>query len=1233
MATNTIWWRKRPRHYLLQRSTLARAERLEPRRLLTADPWPYVESIRLAGSPSADATSLTYAVEFSEPVTGVDASDFSTVLTGVRTSLPPSVTGSNASYMVTITGLAGSGTVGLDLVDDGSIRDASGNALTFRGAGAVFASRQDYSVGSAAYSAALADLDGDGILDMAVANLGSSTVSVRLGVGDGTFGPESTIPGGPGPVSIAAGDLDGDGDQDLAMAEFGSALGVLLGDGTGGFGALSTYPAGNTSYSVALGDVNEDGHPDAVVANFYGSSVSVFLGSGTGTFGPQTQYPAGNTPIAVALGDVDRDGDLDVVGCNYNRFSMFVLKGNGSGAFGPPVFYGASTYSRSVSLGDIDEDGWLDVVVANVQGPTVSVFLNDGDGTFAPQISLFTPPYADHAMTVDVNGDGHLDIAVAQGAEKIGVILGNGDGTFQPIRQFPAAESVAFVTAGDLDGDGRPDLVATNPSKNSVSVYLNEVTGSFVGEVARIAQRFPRVTAIALAGSPPSYATTLIYDVTFSEPVTGVDAGDFVLALNGVTTAAPPVVAGSGAAYTVTVDGITGIGTLGLNLVDNGSIRSLTGNPLATAAGVPSFGPMQTVTAGPWPFGAALGDFDGNGTADVAVTDTTSDTVGVLLNSVGGTFLPEVTYATGAKPWAVAAGDLNGDGASDLAVSNVDAGTVSVLLGVGDGKFRPQRAFAAGATPYSVVIGDLDGNGKPDLVFANSDAGAVTVLLGDGTGSFGAPKTYGVGGQPKCVALGDIDGNGIPDIAVTNLQSDTVGILFGIGDGTFGGQVTFATGARPYAVALGDLDTDGDLDLAVTNSFGNSVGVFLNTGAGAFAPQATYVTSSNPNAVRVGDVTGDGIPDLSVTTPDADAVEVMRGLGDGTFLPGSTFAGGDFPASLLQGDIDGDGRSDLCFSNYFGESIGTLRNTATGGFTGEVANVVVGNVYRVTSAASAGAGSLRQAILDANAHPGFDTITFALPGTARLLQPRSPLPAISGPAALDGETQLGIVLSGRGIRGDGLAFAPMATGSFVSALAFRDWRGSAIRATEATLTVRGSSFRRNRTGITLASAGESAIGGIGIGNTFTSNLVGIVATGAFTGAVVGWNVFQSDDTAIALNGAMGVAVTGNVISGSFVTRVGITATGLLTGTLVQSNVVTGTNTYGVRLSSAQGITVGLTANGKSDATPGANVITGNRLYGLAAFGNCMGSAVRRNMISGNRIDVWVTAAKGLVYVP
>lgn len=1232
MATNKIWSRKRLRHRLVQRKPLSRVERLEPRRLLTADPWPYVDSIRLAGVPSPDATSLTYAVDFSEPVTGVDASDFSPVLTGVRTSLPPTVTGSNASYMVTIAGLAGSGTVGLDLVDDGSIRDASGNALTFRGAGAVLASRQDYAVGSGAYSAALADLDGDGILDMAVANGTSQTVSVRLGVGDGTFEPQATFPAGPNPLSIAAADLDGDGDQDLAMAEFGNALGVLLGDGTGGFGALATYPAGYRAYSVALGDVNEDGHPDAVVANFYGN-VSVFLGTGTGTFGPQTQYYAGSTPISVGLGDVDRDGDLDVVGCNYNSSSMFVLTGNGTGAFGPPVFYDASTYSRSVSLGDVDGNGWLDVVVANVEGPTVSVFLNVGDGTFAPQISLFTPPYADQATTVDVNGDGHLDIAVAQGAEKIGVILGNGDGTFQPIRQFPAADSVAFVTAGDLDGDGRPDLVATNPFQNFVSVYLNKITGSFVGEVATITQPFPRVTAIALAGSPPPYATTLTYDVTFSEPVTGVDAGDFALALAGVTSAAPLVVAGNGAEYTVTVTGITGIGTLGLNLVDDGSIRSLAGNPLATAAGAPSFGAMQTVAAGPWPFGAALGDFDGDGTADIAVTDSTSDTVGVLLNTGGGAFLPEVAYATGANPWSVAASDLNGDGASDLAVSNVDAGTVSVLLGVGDGMFLPQRVFPAGATPYSVAIGDLDVDGKPDLVFANIDAASVTVLLGDGTGSFGVPTTYGVGWQPTSVALGDVDGDGIPDIAVTNFQSDTVGILFGNGDGTFGGQVTYATGARPYAVALGDLDADGDLDLAVTNSSSNSVGVFLNAGGGTFAPQATYATASSPNVVRVGDVTGDGIPDLSVTTPYADAVEVRPGSGDGTFLTGSTFAGGDFPVSLLQGDINGDGRIDLGFANYYGGSIGTLRNTATGDFTGELANVVVGNVYRVTSAADAGAGSLRQAILDANTHPGFDTITFALPGTARLLQPRSSLPVIKGPLAIDGATQPGIVLSGARVPGDGFVFASTAAGSFVSALAVRDWRGSGVRATGGAITVRGSRFIRNRTGVAISAAAGSVIGGVGSGNTFTSNFVGIAATGALSGAVVGWNVFQSDDTAIALNNASGATVTGNVISGSFVTRVGIYATGLLTGTLVQSNVVTGTCNYGVWLSSARGITVGLTASGKASAAPGANVITGNRLYGLAAFGNCTGSAVRRNMISGNRIDVWVAAAKGLDYVP
>src|SRR5258708_728660 len=179
-----------------------------------------------------------------------------------------------------------------------------------------FAPPVNYTVGTLPFANAVADFNGDHILDVAVVNYNSNNVSVLFGKGDGTLEPAVNYATGTEPSAITAIDLNNDGVPDLAIAdEIGQTICILINkaDGTGTFQPAVLYPAGQAPRGIVGGDLRGIGVIDLVVANNLGGNASVFLGNGDGTFQPFVNYNADINPKSVPLGFLKNENTLDLV--------------------------------------------------------------------------------------------------------------------------------------------------------------------------------------------------------------------------------------------------------------------------------------------------------------------------------------------------------------------------------------------------------------------------------------------------------------------------------------------------------------------------------------------------------------------------------------------------------------------------------------------------------------------------------------------------------------------------------------------------------------------------------------------------------------------------------------------------------------------------------------------------------------------------------------------------------
>lgn len=452
----------------------------------------------------------------------------------------------------------------------------------------------------------------------------------------------------------------------LASGQIGAGTLVppLVAFGGGRTTFLATLPGAAADFSETLSLIQQgrqvllraqDGKP----ASFFVGDrfpVTLALLSGSGVTSPlisqvnrgnfvRTDFGTGRSPAAVVAADFNEDNRLDLAVANQTDNTVSILLGNGDGTFGTRVDFPTGTEPAAVVAADFNADSHLDLAVVNQNCPatpcpsgSVSILFGDGRGGFTPQPSppaVGTSPVAIVAGDFNPAGDpsraAKIDLAVAnQGSNSITILLNNGSGTFTPAPSpIPTGRAPVALAAGDFNGDGRLDLAVVNQGDNTVSIFLGNGDGTFTPQP----------------------------------------------------------------------------------------------NPLATGAG---------------PAAIAAADFNSDGNLDLAVANQTDNTVSIFLGNGNGTFGAKTDFPTGTGPVSMTVADFNIDGVQDLAVADKTANTVSILLGLGNGTFAPKLDFTTGNTPVSVAHGDFNRDGLPDVAIANQADNTVSVILNSSSIQFGA---------------------------------------------------------------------------------------------------------------------------------------------------------------------------------------------------------------------------------------------------------------------------------------------------------------------------------------------------------------------------------------------------------------------------------------------------------------------------------------------------------------
>ncbi len=836
-----------------------------------------------------------------------------------------------------------------------------------------------YPVGANPKGLSVGDCNGDGAPDLVTAAQNSNEVVILQNVSDGTFqfgGGRTNVSQ---PVGATCADFNGDGLIDIAAASRLGDITFFFQDGMGAFNPGGTRPGGAAPASLIGADVNGDTLQDLVAVDSTRETITIYLGTGSATLPPFITVDTGiASPRAAAVADFDLDGFADIAVAGATAPYVVVLYGSGVGFAqrgtipNPFTQTRRPTRGRGIAAADLNNDTYPDLALLSNDG-VVTLFRGSATGQFAYFDAFSVSTDAESIALSDLNGDGLVDLALlASDTNSAQVFLALDYGKFE----LPTLVSVTAVSNGfgpvvsrtvlsdptdpltsvtqlmAADTNGRavslveqsdPTALSTNRLVSvedaPTALSLGDVSGDGIADIAvvgkalkkgKIPKTGPLQLRILLGNSSGQY-----FEVPSSG---GGTCGNGVLE-TGEQCDDGNLKGRDGCSKACTIELGKVVPSLEIFDLDadgrgdvvvtdeRGQVFALISDGQGRFWKIRKLGDARKKTP------AALGDFNGDGTTDVAfVSKSARDGAVTLLSNVGGGFfvttpisLPKGMKITG----SILAADFDRNGLPDLAAGL--KGGWAVLFNDGSGPNRPAvvalpksyktlsrmvaadfdedgwldlvtnygpkvptlffRGSATGAFGGGEAIGaagaltdpfavDLDQDDHQDVVSCSSVGGlSCRVLYGNGAGQFGAaalPSSTAVGREPRAAAAGDLDQDGFADVVGISRVDDVAVVLFG-GTPAQNSRLVLPTGSRPSDVEILDLNNDTHLDFIVANEATRDLSIFLNQTNRQFLQLARINLPSIPNsslglmALASGDIDNNGTVDLAVVQAGGQA--------------------------------------------------------------------------------------------------------------------------------------------------------------------------------------------------------------------------------------------------------------------------------------------------------------------------------------------------------------------------